>query len=1117
MNLHDFQQLYARHPQVQALAAWAKSAEPNVNISGLAGSSLSLVVASLFMECPNAHVFVADDADAAAYLYYDLRQILSDDEVYFFPSSFKKSIKLTHYDASNEILRTEVLSRLGAGGKGCIVVTHPEALIQKVVSAQKMQAGMLRLQSGDEMSIDLLVETLVDYGFNRVDFVYEPGQFSVRGGIVDIFSFSYEIPFRCDFFGDEIESIRVFDIETQLSKEQKPFIDIVPDLHNQEGVPMQSFPEFIGSDVWFSFVNQSFVKDRITQLYDEALVKANENAAVADLNDKLITGTEWAEAIKGFRQLEWDPKSSIRSKKTRIDFNTSPQPVFQKNFDLVSENLKNRISQGYRVYIFSDSVKQTDRIAAIFEDRGDNIGFQPLNNALHEGFVDHDLSLVCYTDHQLFDRFHKYRLKTDKTRMGKVVLTLKELGQFRIGDYVVHVDHGVGTFGGLVRTNVNGKMQEMVKLLYKDDDIIFVSIHSLHRISKYKGKEGEAPRVNKIGSGAWERLKERTKLKVKDIARELIKLYAKRKAEQGFRFSPDSYLQNELEASFIYEDTPDQVKAIADLKKDMESSLPMDRLVCGDVGFGKTEVAIRAAFKAVTDSKQVAVLVPTTVLALQHYNTFSERLKNFPCRVEYISRARSAKQTKELLAELTGGKIDIIIGTHKLVGKSVQFKDLGLLIIDEEQKFGVSVKEKLKEMKVNVDTLTMTATPIPRTLQFSLMGARDLSIINTPPPNRYPVQTELHVFDEDLIKEAIQLEMNRNGQVFFVNNRIQSIYAMEAMIKRLIPGCRVAVGHGQMPAETLEEIIVDFINYEYDVLVCTTIIESGIDISNANTIIINSAHRFGLSDLHQLRGRVGRSNRKAFCYLLAPELSLLTADARRRLQALETFAELGSGFNIAMQDLDIRGAGNMLGAEQSGFIADLGYETYLKVLNEAMHELQDEMPSDFPEEKTDFPLSGGLRGAYISDCQVDTDMEMMFPSDYIENVSERISLYRELDNIDDEEKLSAFESRLEDRFGKIPPEGQRLIQVVRLRRIAMRYGVERLVLKNERMTAFLVSNLNSSYYQSEAFGRLLQYMTRHPHQCKLREQNSRRSVVFSSVESIDKALKVMWQIDNSSL
>ncbi len=1076
----------------------------------MSGSSSALVIASLFNANPQNHIIILDDADEAAYLYNDLKQILSTEDVFYFPSAFKKAIKLTQLDTANEILRTEVLNRLANTTKPCLIVTSPESLLQKVVSAASMQNQMLRMNVGENIGIDFIVEMLLEYGFQRVDFVYEPGQFSVRGSIVDIFSFANELPYRCDFFGDEVESIRIFDIETQLSKEKVPEVAIIPDFQQNKSIELVAIFDFISANTLLSFTNVSFVRERLNQLYNEQLIKSNESGhQTPHLKKALISGDDLMEQIDKFRKIEWCERAYFKQK-TSVEFKTSPQPVFHKNFDLVADNLHQRLVDGYKLYIMSDSVKQTDRITAIFADRGDEISFQAVKNTLHEGFIDHDLSLVCYSDHQIFDRFHKYQLKTDKTRLGKVVMTLKELNQFQIGDYMVHVDHGVGKFGGLVRTNVNGKMQEMVKLIYRDEDIIFVSIHALHRISKYKGKEGEAPRINKLGSGAWERLKERTKTKVKDIARELIRLYAKRKAEQGFQYSPDSYLQQELEASFIYEDTPDQVKATADVKKDMESILPMDRLVCGDVGFGKTEVAMRAAFKAATDGKQVAVLVPTTVLALQHYNSFKERFKDFPVTVDYLSRARTTNQTKEVLERLAKGDIDIIIGTHKLVGKSIKFKDLGLLVVDEEQKFGVTVKEKLKEMKVNVDTLTMTATPIPRTLQFSLMGARDLSIINTPPPNRYPVQTEIHLFDEDVIREAIQLEMNRNGQVFFINNRIQNIYVIENLIKRLVPGCRVAVGHGQMPADKLEQIIVDFIDYEYDVLVATTIIESGIDIPNVNTIIINSAQNFGLSDLHQLRGRVGRSNRKAFCYLMAPEMSLLTPEARRRLQALETFAELGSGFNIAMQDLDIRGAGNMLGAEQSGFIADLGYETYQKILNEAIHELKDEEFAELYAEEREVNISST---AFVNDCQIDSDLEVLFSVDYIENVSERISLYRELDNIETEAELVEFEKRMEDRFGKIPAEGQSLMLVVRLRWLAMRYGIEKLVLKNERMTAFLVANPQSPYYQSEPFGKLLQYMTSNPRKCQLREQNHRRSVIFSDVKTVEKAFEILQTIE----
>ncbi|MDL2290058.1 transcription-repair coupling factor [Paludibacteraceae bacterium OttesenSCG-928-F17] len=1094
---------------MKELENWANSLEPNIKISGLSGSSFALTAASLFKSTPNTIVLIEDDSEKAAYLYNDLKHFFTQEEVFYFPSSYKRAIKLSQLDAANEILRTEVLNRLSSSEKPCIIVTSPEAIIQKVVSKNEMQEKTLHLKAGENVGIDVISDTLIEYGFQRVDFVYEPGQFSVRGGIVDIFSFAYEMPFRCDFFGDEIESIRVFDIETQLSKENLNEITIVPDLNKHNTSSFVSFFNFLPENAWLSYSNYDYIGERIELQFKEAIEKAgDEKQDILNVTRTLINKKGFMEQAALFRSI-FKSNSKFIQPKISVEFETSPQPIFHKNFDLVADNLKELQSKSYKIYILSDSVKQTDRIAAIFTDRNDNIEFQAVKNTVHEGFIDHEAKIACYTDHQIFDRFHKFQLRTDRTRLGKVVLTLKELNQFKVGDYLVHVDHGIGKFGGLVRTPVNGKMQEMVKLIYTNDDFIFVSIHSLHRISKYKGKEGEQPHINKLGSGAWERLKERTKSKVKDIARELIKLYAARKAEKGFEYSPDTYLQHELEASFLYEDTPDQAKATADVKKDMESPIPMDRLVCGDVGFGKTEIAIRAAFKAATDNKQVVVLVPTTVLALQHYQTFSERLKNFPCRVEYLTRARTAKQTKEILKDLEEGKIDIIIGTHKLVSKSVKFKDLGLLIIDEEQKFGVSVKEKLRQIKVNVDTLTMTATPIPRTLQFSLMGARDLSIINTPPPNRYPIQTELHTMDEDVIREAIQLEMSRNGQVFFVHNRVHNIEGIRNMIERLIPGCRVAIGHGQMPPEKLEEIIIDFINYDYDVLVATTIIESGVDIPNVNTIIINSAHYHGLSDLHQLRGRVGRSNRKAYSYLLAPDLSLLTPDAKRRLQAIETFSELGSGFNIAMQDLDIRGAGNMLGAEQSGFIADLGYETYQKILAEAVQELKDEEFKDlYADEKEDSSST-----VFISDSQIDTDMELMFPADYIENTSERMSLYRELDNIQNEEELQEFEKRLEDRFGKIPEEAEQLMTIVRIRWAAINYGIERLVMRNEKMTAFLISKQDSPYYQSEAFGRLLQYATANPYRSKLREQNGRRSIIFSDVKTIEDAYLIFQKID----
>jgi transcription-repair coupling factor (superfamily II helicase) len=1111
MELSELLSHYASHPQVAKIEKWLATDESGLRIGGLLGSSEALVVASLYFKKPFRSLVIMDDAEEAGYLYHDLVQLLGAEPVYYFPSSYKNGVKHGQVDSANEILRTEVLNFAASGGNG-IIVTSPEALLEKVIGSNELGGCTLTIHQGEKISPDFVIGMLLEYGFDRVDFVYEPGQFSVRGGIIDVFSFSYEYPFRVDFFGDEVETIRTFDIETQLSRESRGEASVVSDLKRQDAAGKVSFFEFISPETILFFSDFRYLQGRIGDLYDTLLVRANNagDQPVAGLESSMLTAEELNRQVTRFRKVEPENRP-VFDAKTTVEFNTALQPLFHKNFDLVSTGFKQALADGYRLYILSDSKKQTDRIAGIFGDRGDDITFTPVLKTLHAGFTDHDLKICCYTDHQLFDRFHKYSLRSDSARAGKVVMTLKELNQLNQGDFVVHVDHGVGRFAGLFTMEVNGKRQEVIKLLYKDDDIIFVSIHSLHRIAKYKGKEGEPPKINKLGTGAWERLKERTKKKVKDIARELIQLYARRRAEKGFSYSPDGYMQHELEASFLYEDTPDQSKATADVKRDMESDLPMDRLVCGDVGFGKTEVAVRAAFKAATDGKQVAVLVPTTVLALQHFRTFSERLQDFPCTIDYLSRARSTAETKEILDRLKEGKIDILIGTHKLIGKSVQFKDLGLLVVDEEQKFGVSVKEKLRQIKANVDTMTMTATPIPRTLQFSLMGARDLSVINTPPPNRYPVQTALYGFDEDVIRDAITFEMERNGQVFFVNNRIHSIYEMEALIRRLVPGVRVAVGHGQMPPEKLEKVILDFVDYEYDVLVATSIIESGIDMPNVNTIIINGAHHFGLSDLHQLRGRVGRTNRKAFCYLITPPVNMLTPEARRRLQAIENFADLGSGFNIAMQDLDIRGAGNMLGAEQSGFIAELGYETYQKILNEAVQELKDEEFADLYREVE--AEKGPAVTEYVIDCQIETDFELMFPSDYIESIPERMNLYRELDDITVESDLQAFESRLTDRFGPVPKEGQELIEVVRLRRMAKEFGIEKLVLKNDKWISYLVSNPKSPYYQSDNFGKILSFMARHPRSCQLRDAKGKRSVVITPVRSISEAYGIIQRID----
>ena len=1063
--------------------------------------------------CP--FVFILGDLEEAGYFYHDLTQILGTERVLFFPSSFRRSIKYGQKDAANEILRTEVLSRLQKGEEGLCIVTYPDALAEKVVSRKELSNKTLKLNVGEKVDTTFITDVLHSYGFEYVDYVYEPGQYAVRGSIIDVFSFASEYPYRIDFFGDEVESVRTFEVESQLSREKKDGVSIVPDLA-VTGDVTTSFLDFIPKETTLAMRDFLWLRERIQVVHDEALTpqaiavqEAEENGGIT-LEGKLIDGSEFTVRALDFRRLEFGNKPTGTPDAT-ITFDTSAQPIFRKNFDMVAESFKEYMEKGYALYICSDSMKQTDRIRAIFEDRGDQIAFTAVERTLHEGFADNALRLCIFTDHQLFDRFHKYNLKSDKARSGKVALSLKELNQFTPGDYVVHTDHGVGRFSGLVRIPNGDTTQEVMKLVYQNEDVVFVSIHSLHKVSKYKGKDGEAPRLNKLGTGAWEKLKERTKTKIKDIARDLIRLYSQRREEKGFQFSVDSFLQRELEASFIYEDTPDQSKATADVKADMESNRPMDRLVCGDVGFGKTEVAIRAAFKAVSDNKQVAVLVPTTVLAFQHYQTFCERLKDFPCKIDYISRARTAAQIKATLKELKEGEVNILIGTHRIVGKDVRFKDLGLLIIDEEQKFGVSVKEKLRQLKVNVDTLTMTATPIPRTLQFSLMGARDLSSITTPPPNRYPVQTEVERFNPDIIREAINFEMSRNGQVFFINNRIQNIYEMEALVRREVPDARVAVGHGQMEPEKLEKIILDFVNYEYDVLIATSIVESGIDVPNANTIIINNAQQFGLSDLHQLRGRVGRSNRKAFCYLLSPPLTSLTQEARRRLQAIENFSELGSGIHIAMQDLDIRGAGNMLGAEQSGFIADLGYETYQKILEEAVDELKSEEFADLYADNAEGHRDTGSE--YVRETYIESDLELMFPPTYIPNDSERISLYRELDNMEEERDILAFTERLKDRFGKIPKEGKELIRIVRLRRMAKKLGMEKVVLKKGQMSLFLVNNPDSPYYQSEAFGKLVGFVQNHARECNLREQNGKRSIVIKNVPTVEAACGYLQEME----
>ena len=1112
LEVQDLLKQYAAHPQVAALNTLLKNkTSRNIFLKGLNGSGAAMIIASLFSKRRGSYVCVLNDLEDAGYFYHDLVQLTGGDGIYFFPSAYRRAIKYGHVDPANEILRTEVLSTLQDPTAPFIIVTYPEALAEKVISREILKENTLKISVSERLDNMFVSDVLDEYGFEQVDYVYEPGQYAMRGSILDVFSFSYEFPYRIDFFGNEVETIRSFDVETQLSKEKLDSIYIVPEM-TKGNRTNSSLLDSLPSETLLASKDMAWVKERIGSIWNEEPIIGDEEsfANIEQLRAKLITGEDFLHAALGFCRLHFGTRPMGVADAT-LTFSMEAQPIYHKNFDLVSESFHKYLEDGYTLYILSDVEKQATRIRAIFEDRGDDIPFTSVNKTIHEGFADETLRVCLFTDHQLFDRFHKFNLKSDKARSGKLSLSLKELNQFTTGDYIVHIDHGVGQFGGLVRTEVNGKMQEAIRLIYQNNDIIFVSIHSLHKLSKYKGKDsGEPPKLSKLGTGAWEKMKERTKSKVKDIARDLILLYSKRKQEKGFAYSPDSFMQHELEASFIYEDTPDQMKATADVKADMENDRPMDRLICGDVGFGKTEVAIRAAFKAVSDNKQVAVLVPTTVLAFQHYQTFSERLKDFPCRIEYISRARTAKEIRETLKDLKEGNINIIIGTHRIVGKDVTFKDLGLLIIDEEQKFGVSVKEKLRQLKANVDTLTMTATPIPRTLQFSLMGARDLSSITTPPPNRYPVQTEVERFNPDIIREAINFEMSRNGQVFFINNRIQNIYEMEALVKREVPDARIAVGHGQMEPEKLEKIILDFVNYEYDVLIATSIVESGIDVPNANTIIINNAQQFGLSDLHQLRGRVGRSNRKAFCYLLSPPLSSLTQEARRRLQAIENFSELGSGIHIAMQDLDIRGAGNMLGAEQSGFIADLGYETYQKILEEAVDELKAEEFADLYSNATENRPDTGSE--YVRETYIESDLELMFPPAYIPNDSERVSLYRELDKMEEERDILAFTERLKDRFGKVPKEGKELIRVVRLRRMAKMLGMEKVILKKGQMSIFLVTNPESPYYESEAFDKLLGFIQKHPRECTLREQNGKRSIVIKNVPTVEVACNYLDEI-----
>ena len=1114
MNLKEAAGLFATPARMKAISDLLDDRKlTRIALTGLKGSAPALLFA-LLPPRKYPYIIVADDIDAAGYIYHDLCRTAGESNVAIFTSGYRRDIKYGQVDPPSQILRTETLDAWNRKDHPLWVVTCPEALAEKVPSRKVLSENTITLASGKKSIMGEVKGRLRELGFKEVDYVYEPGQFAVRGSILDVYSFSGELPYRIDYFDDEIDSIRAFNVETQLSERRLDSVSIVP-ADAKEAAGGVSLLEFTDPATPVFCQSVGWLESRIRAIASESLSEAVGVTGEGDASamEKVVDPERFISTLSKMKVVEFGTTAEAASEfhaEASIDFDTSLQTIYHKNFNLIADSFTDFLSKGYQLLILSDTPYQNQRLKDIFEDRGDKIVFTPVDHTIHEGFVDHERKICFFTDHQIFDRFHKYNLKSDRARGGKLALSLKELQQIEAGDYIVHIDHGIAKFGGLVKTDVNGHPQEMIKLLFQNDDIVLVSIHALHKLSKYRGKEGVPPKISKLGGGAWQRLKEKTKSKMKDIARDLIKLYAARRQEKGFAYSPDSYLQHELEASFIYEDTPDQLKATQDVKADMESARPMDRLICGDVGFGKTEIAIRAAFKAATDSKQTAVLVPTTVLALQHYHTFSERLKDLPVRVEFISRAKKPKEVKQILADLEAGKVDIIIGTHKLIGKGVKFKDLGLLIVDEEQKFGVAVKEKLKQLKVNVDTLTMSATPIPRTLQFSLMGARDLSSLNTPPANRQPIVTNVSTFDDEVIKEAVNFELSRNGQIFFISNRIENLDTIENTLRRLVPGIRIVKAHGQMPPEKLEKAIIDFAAHDYDVLLSTTIVENGIDMPNVNTILINNAQHFGLSELHQLRGRVGRNNKKAFCYLLVPPGNPLTPVARRRLQAIENFSDLGSGIHIAMQDLDIRGAGNLLGAEQSGFIADLGYEAYQKILKESVIELKTE---EFAEEFDE--LAGGKEEEFVADCVIESDLELRLPPEYVPQESERISLYQQLDNMEKPEQIESFRAHLRDRFGVIPNISEELIKVVPMRMAARRLGIERLALKGGKMRVYFVGDDNKAYYQSQAFGRVLWYVQHFPMRCEIRDVKGKRSILISGISTVSDALRVLTEMENA--
>ena len=1102
------QQLFSQSPKIRKLGEIIAQGQGTIVLNALVGSSLSFVLSETFKLSQKPFLLIFNDKEEAAYFLNDLEQLIDEKEVLFYPGSYRRPYQIEQTDNANVLLRAEVLNRINSRKKPAVIVTYPDALFEKVVTRKELQKNTLKLNIGDTLSLDFLNEVLFEYKFKRVDFVTEPGEFSVRGGIVDVFSFSHDEPYRIEFFGDEVDSIRTFDVETQLSTEKVNKISIIPNVANKFlEEKREGFLQYIASETTVFVKNRDFLFDRLDDFFKkaiEAFGKLSKDVKHAEPDELFMNSEDFRKQLQGFGLVTTG--DSHQEATHTINFQTKPQPSFNKKFDLLIENLNSFRNQGYTNYIFCASEQQAKRFHAIFEDINQKVHYETIVLPLYQGFIDDDLKAVCYTDHQIFERYHKFHLKNGYAK--KQAITLKELNKLEIGDYVTHIDHGIGKFGGLQKIDVEGKKQEAIKLMYGERDILYVSIHSLHKISKFNGKDGAAPKIFKLGSAAWKKLKQKTKTRVKKIAFDLIKVYAKRRLEKGFQYNPDSYLQNELEASFIYEDTPDQSKATEDVKRDMESERPMDRLICGDVGFGKTEVAIRAAFKAIDNGKQVAVLVPTTILAFQHHRTFSERLNEMPVTVDYLNRFRTAKERRETLENLAAGKVDIIIGTHQLVNKNVQFKDLGLLIVDEEQKFGVAVKDKLKSIKENVDVLTLTATPIPRTLQFSLMAARDLSVINTAPPNRYPIESRVIRFSEEIMRDAISYEIERGGQVFFIHNRIENIKEVAGMIQRLVPDAKVGIGHGQMDGKKLEALMLGFMNGEFDVLVSTTIVESGLDVSNANTIFINNANNFGLSDLHQMRGRVGRSNKKAFCYFITPPHEVMTPDARKRIEALEQFTELGSGFNIAMKDLEIRGAGDLLGGEQSGFINEIGFETYQKILAEAIDELKENEFKDLYDE-----VEGHHEKVFVKETQIDTDFELLFPDDYINNITERLNLYTELNQVRDEEGLKKYETELIDRFGELPSEAEDLLNSVRIKWIATQIGLERIIMKKGKLVGYFIADQQSEFYQSSIFTKVLQFVQSHPQHCKMKEKQTRNGLrlllVFDNISSIEKALKAL--------